>query len=125
MVGISAQKCVDTFICHWVSWAGCQKHLFTDRDTQITSSLWGQMCKFLECQIYYSTAYCPGFSGKIYRTLKSSPKCHENPLEWYDLLPWVLHVLRNSPKEDLAHDSPNSIVFEEYNKPLVISLQIQ
>ena len=56
MVGISAQALVNSFVRPWVSWTGCPQHLFTNRDTQVTSSLWGQTCDFLGCQIHHSTA---------------------------------------------------------------------
>ena len=41
---ISAEECVDAFIRHWVTLFGTPEHIFTDRGTQFTSSLWLSMC---------------------------------------------------------------------------------
>ena len=105
---------VDAFIRHRVSWAGCSEHLFTDSGTQFTSTLWKDMCGYLGCQLQHSTAYHPQVQcllERLNRTLKSSLKYYENPSEWYNQLSWVILALRNSPKEDLAHQSTNFFVF--------------
>jgi len=116
MVGISAQECADSFIRHWVTWAGCPQHIFTDRGTQFTSALWKELCNYLGSELHHSTAYHPQAQGlveRFNRTLKASLKCYENPSEWYDHLPWVLLALRNSPKDDLANSTPNFILYGE------------
>ena len=66
------------------------------------------------CELHYSTAYHPQAQGLIERfnkTLKTSLKCHEEPSEWYDQLPWTLLALRNMPKEDLDFSTPSDLLF--------------
>ena len=72
------------------------------------------MCVTLGCELYHSTAYHPQVQGLIElfnKTLKTSLKCHEEPSEWYDQLPWTLLALRNMPKEDLDFSTPSDLLF--------------
>ena len=72
------------------------------------------MCVTLGCELHYSTAYHPQAQGLIERfnkTLKTSLKCHEEPSEWYDQLPWTLLALRNMPIEDLDFSTPSDLLF--------------
>ena len=114
--GITAEECVDAFIRHWVSWFGCPTDIYSDRGRQFTSSLWADMCCHLGAKTHQSTAYHPQAQGlveRLNRTLKTSLKCHENPSEWFDQLPWTVLALRNMPKEDLANSSPSELTFGE------------
>ena len=106
LTNISAEKCVGSFVRHWVTLFGTPEHIFTDRGTQLISSLWLSMCNYLGAQQHHATAYHPQAQGQIdrlNRTLKNSLRCQDNANEWYDNLPWALMALRNSPKEDLGN----------------------
>ena len=59
LVGITAEECVDAFTRHWVAIFGCPEHIFCDRGTQFTSSMWSEMCQYLGCYLHHSTAYHP------------------------------------------------------------------
>ena len=114
LVGITAEECVDGFIRHWVSLFGCPERIYCDRGCQFTSTVWNDMCVTLGCELHHSTAYHPQAQGLIERfnkTLKTSLKCHEEPSEWYDQLPWTHLALRNMPKEDLDFSIPNNLLF--------------
>ena len=50
-------ECVKAFIRHWVTLFGTPEHIFTDRGTQFTSSLWLSMCNYLGAQQHHVTAY--------------------------------------------------------------------
>ena len=74
------------------------------------------MCVTLVCELHHSTAYHPQAHGLIERfnkTLKTSLKCHEEPSEWYDQLPWTLLALRKMPKEDLDFSIPSELLFDQ------------
>ena len=110
---ISAEECVDAFIRHWVTLFGTPEHIFTDRGTQCTSSLWLNTCNYLGTQQHHATAYHPQAQGPIERlnsTLKNSLRCQGNANDWYDNLAWALMALRNSPKEDFGNFFPSDFV---------------
>ena len=91
------------------------EHKITDCGTQFTSSLWHNMCNYLDAQQYHATAYHPQAKGQIERlnrTLKNSLRCQDDANEWYDNLMWALVALRNSPKEDLGNFSPTNFVLD-------------
>ena len=97
LVAISSEECVNGFIHNWVALCGCPKKIFCDRGTQLTSSLWHEMCRFLGCQIKHSTAYHPqaqGLAERLNRSLNASLRAYEEPSQWYHNLPWVLLALR-------------------------------
>ena len=109
---ISSQ--LDGFLRHWVSLFGCPERIYCDRGRQFTSTVWNDMCVTLGCELHHSSAYHPQAQGLIERfnkTLKTSLKCHEEPSEWYDQLPWTLLALRNMPKEDLDFSTPSDLLF--------------
>ena len=88
-------------------------HLF-DRGRQFTSTVWNDMCVTLGCELHHSTAYHSQAQGLIERfnkTLKTSLKCHEEPSEWYDQLPWTLLTLPKMLKEDLDFSTPSVLLF--------------
>ena len=114
LVGITAEECVDGFLRHWVSLFGCPERIYCDRGRQFNSTVWNDMCVTLGCELHHSTAYHPQAQGLIERfnkTIKTSLKCHEEPNEWYDQLPWTLLALRNMPKEDLDFSTPSDLLF--------------
>ena len=116
LADITADTCIEGFIRHWVAWAGCPQHIFTDRGPQFVSSAWADMCRYLGASLHHSTAYHPQAQGLIERfnrTLKNSLRACGDPSKWYDHLPWVLLALRNTPKPDLQLYSPSEILLGE------------
>ena len=116
LVGISAQECIDAFIRHWVAWAGCPQHIYTDRGAQFLSVAWREMSKYLGAKLHFATSYHPEAQGiieRFNRTLKTSLTCYGSPNDWYDHLPWVLLALRNTPKQDLSNYSPTELLFRD------------
>ena len=103
------EKCVDGFIRHWVSLFGCPERIYCDRGT-----VWNDICVTLGCELHHSTAYHSQAQGLIERfnkTLKTFLKCHEEPSEWYDQLPWTLLTLPKMLKEDLDFSTPSVLLF--------------
>ena len=80
---ISAEECVDEFIRLWVTLFGTPQHIFNDRGTRFTSSLWPNMCNYLGTQQHHAIAYHSQAQSQIERlngTLSFSiPSGHIRP----------------------------------------------
>ena len=116
LAGITSEECIDAFLHHWVAWAGCPQHIFTDRGAQFTSGAWKKMCAYIGAKLHFSSPYHPQAQGLIERfnrTLKNSLRAHEDGGAWFDHLPWVLLALRNAPKQTLNCNSPSELLFGE------------
>ena len=59
LVGISTQECIDAFIQHWVAWAGCPQHIYTDSGAQFLSVTWREMSQYLGAKLHFATSYHP------------------------------------------------------------------
>ena len=59
LVGISSEECVSAFTHNRMAFLGFPENIFCDQETQFTSSLWHEMCRFLGCQIKHSITYYP------------------------------------------------------------------
>ena len=90
LVDITAEKCADAIVRHWITIFDCKEHIYCDRGAQFTSSVWCEISQYLGCQVHHFTVYhlqAQGTVERLNRILETSLKCHENPSEWYDQLP--------------------------------------
>ena len=110
---ITAKSCADTFVLHFVARYGAPHAITVDRGTQLTSTLWKELTKFLGCELIHTTAYNPKANGLVeryHRVLKASLKAQSNPNEWYSNLGWILLGLRSAVRDDFEF-SPAEMVF--------------
>jgi hypothetical protein len=121
--GMDAATCADVFIASWVARFGVPGRLTSDRGTQFTSTLWGNICRQLGIAHSTTTAYHPQANGMVersHRQLKDALKSRLAGPAWPQHLPWVLLGLRSAPKEDSAVSSAELV----YGAPLVLPAQL-
>ena len=102
---ISSSECVQALITGWVARFGVPGDISSDRGSQFTSSLWGEIAGHLGVKLHRTSAYYPQANGMIERfhsTLKASPKARFTGSNWVEELPWVLLRLGTASKEDLG-----------------------
>jgi Integrase core domain/Integrase zinc binding domain len=64
---ISAEKCADVFVEHWVSRYGVPHTVTTDRGTQFASAVWACLASTLGFRHIMTTAYHPQANGMVER----------------------------------------------------------
>lgn len=98
MVGISADKCAQTFSLGWVA--------YPDRGCQFMSNIWNHLATSLGCRTKCTTSDHPQSNElveRFHRSLKSSLHARLSGSHWLDELPWVLLSLCMTPKPDLGY----------------------
>ena len=123
LAGMDAATCADAFIAAWVARFGVPGRLTSDRGTQFTSTLWGNICRQLGVAHSTTAAYHPQANGMVersHRQLKDALKARLAGPAWPQHLPWVLLGLRSAPKEDGAVSSAELV----YGAPLVLPAQL-
>ena len=83
---------------------GIPKEILSDRDTQFTFHLMGELHKLLGIKPLFTTPYHPSGNGRIERfhsTLKASLRklCSDKPREWHRYLIPTLFALREIPSD--------------------------
>ncbi|GFO12379.1 Pol polyprotein [Plakobranchus ocellatus] len=117
--GISSTDCAKALIRNWISRFGVPLDVTSDRETQFTSTLWGEIANQLGVQLHRTTAYHPQFNGlveRLHRTLKAALKARLQGPNWADELPWILLGLRTAPKEDIGSSAAELV----YRTPLTV-----
>ncbi|GFO05825.1 Pol polyprotein [Plakobranchus ocellatus] len=57
--GTSSTDCAKALIRNWISRFGVPLDITSDRETQFTSTLWGEIANQLGVQLHWTTAYHP------------------------------------------------------------------
>ncbi|XP_063601110.1 uncharacterized protein LOC134777201 [Penaeus indicus] len=94
---------------------GIPREILSDRGTQFTSKLMGELHKLLGIKPLFTTPYHPSCNGRIERfhsTLKASLRklCIEKPKEWHRYLIPTLFALREIPSDRTAF-SPFELLY--------------
>ncbi|XP_065213391.1 uncharacterized protein LOC135840687 isoform X1 [Planococcus citri] len=108
---IEAETVARKFFEEWVCRYGVPKQVTTDRGTQFTSALHGELIALLGADHITTTAYHPSANGIIERThrrLKQALRCHKKT--WTEALPVVLLGFRSVCREDFPY-SPAEALF--------------
>ncbi|GFO26781.1 Pol polyprotein [Plakobranchus ocellatus] len=117
--GTSSTDCAKALIRNWVSRFGVPLQITSDRGTQFTSTLWGEIANQPGVQLHRITAYHPQSNGlveRLHRTLKAALKARLQGPNWADELPWILLGLRTAPKEDIG----SSVAEIVYGTPFTV-----
>ncbi|GFO10357.1 Pol polyprotein [Plakobranchus ocellatus] len=117
--GTSSTDCAKALIRNWISRFGVPLDITSDRGTQFTSTLWGEIANQLGVQLHRTTAYHPQSNGlveSLHRTLKAALKARLQGPNWADELPWILLSLRTAPKEDIGSSAAEIV----YRTPLTV-----
>ncbi|GFO14024.1 Pol polyprotein [Plakobranchus ocellatus] len=117
--GISSTNCAKALIRNWISRFGVPLDIISDRGTQLTSTLWGEIANQLGVQLYRTTSYHPQSNGlveRLHRTLKAAFKARLQGPNWADEVPWILLGLRTAPKEDIGSSAAELV----YETPLTV-----
>jgi len=82
---------------------GFPKEILSDRGTQFTSSLMGEVCRLVSVKQLFTTPYnpkCNGLCDRINGVIKNMLKktCQERPRDWDRYLPAVLFAYREVPQ---------------------------
>ena len=118
-------KSVVKALSQFVSVFGIPKIIQTDRGTNFTSQLFGEVLKQLHVRHATSTAYHPQSQGaleRFHQTLKSLLRsyCTELNRDWEEGLPWLLLAAREVVQSSTGF-SPNDLVFGHYvRSPLAV-----
>ncbi|GFO31447.1 Pol polyprotein [Plakobranchus ocellatus] len=115
----SSTDCAKALIRNWISRFGVPLDITSDRGTQFTSTLWGEIANQLGVQLHQTTAYHPQSNGlveRLHRTLKAALKAHLQGPNRADELPWILLGLRTAPKEDIGSSAAEIV----YGTPLTV-----
>ncbi|GFO32205.1 Pol polyprotein [Plakobranchus ocellatus] len=115
----SSTDCAKAFIRNWISRFGVPLDITSDRGTQFTSTLWGEIANQLAVQLHWTTAYQPQSNGlveRLHRSLKAALKARLQGPNWADELPWILLGLRTAPKEDIGSSAAELV----YGTPLTV-----
>jgi len=83
---------------------GILREIFSDRGTQFTSQLMGELHKLLGIKPLFTTPYHPSGNGRVERfhsTLKASLRklCVDKPKDWHRYLIPILFALREIPND--------------------------
>ena len=62
---MKASTVCTAFIHHWITRFGIPRRITSNRGTQFTSALWGQMSESLGIQLHPTTAYHPQANGMV------------------------------------------------------------
>ncbi|GFO02726.1 Pol polyprotein [Plakobranchus ocellatus] len=119
VIRLSGTSSTKALIRNWISRFGVPLYITSDRGTQFTSTLWGEITIQVGVQLHRTTAYHPQSNGlveRLHRTLKAALKARLQGLNWADELPWILLGLRTAPKEDIG-SSDDELV---YATPLTV-----
>ncbi|GFO47472.1 Pol polyprotein [Plakobranchus ocellatus] len=117
--GTSSTDCAKALIRNWISRFGVPLDITSDRGTQFTSTLWGEIANQLGVQLHRTTASHPQSNGLVersHRTLKAALKARLQGPNWADELPWILLGLRTAPKEDIGSSAAEIV----YGTPLTV-----
>lgn len=104
---------------------GIPKEILSDRGTQFTSDLMGQVHKLVGVKPLFTTPYHPSTNGRLERQhaiLKSILKklCSLKPSEWHRYLPSALFAMREIPSDTLGF-SPFELLYGRHIRaPLAI-----
>ena len=83
---------------------GIPQEILSDRGTQFTSQMMGELHRLLGVKPLFTTPYHPSANGRIERfhaTLKASLRklCADKPREWHRYLPATLFAMREMPSD--------------------------
>jgi hypothetical protein len=103
----------------WVSRFGVPAVLTSDKGTQFSSTVWGNLCSTLGISHRLTTAYHPKANGlveRFHRQLKYALRSRMDSQDWPLHLPWVLLGLRAALKDASAISSAEMV----YSEPLTL-----
>ena len=114
---MSAETVVDALAYGWISSFGVPKAITTDRGSQFTSTIWGQLLQTWGIESHHTTAYHPEANGlveRLHRRMKEAlvALCEDARDQWYWRLPMVLLAIRTTFKPDVGA-SPADLVYGE------------
>ncbi|GFN87763.1 hypothetical protein PoB_001426900 [Plakobranchus ocellatus] len=85
--GTSSTDCAKALIRNWISRFRVPLDITSDRGTQFSSTLWGEIANQLGVQLHRTTAYHPQSNGlveRLHRTLKAALKSRLQGPNWAD-----------------------------------------
>ena len=89
----TAEECAKVLLCFWIPTFGVPSVITSDRGAQFTSSIWINLCRFLEIIHSPTTSSHPQSSilvERFHRCLKVSPRVRLSGTDWFHHLPLVL-----------------------------------
>lgn len=103
---ISAKNVIKHLI-HMFTIYGIPQEIQSDRGSNFTSELFGEILKQLDIKQSLATAYHPQSQGALERlhlTLKNMLRkfCHETTRDWDEGLPFLMFAIRETPTESLG-----------------------
>ncbi|KAF2892833.1 hypothetical protein ILUMI_13342 [Ignelater luminosus] len=119
LTNISAETIAELFYNNWISRYGTPCKLITDRGSQFTAETFQVLSKICGIKLQHTTAYHPQSNGKIerlYRTLKTTQKAHNN-VSWSETLPTVLLGLRTVIQENHNHSIAEMVYGQNIRLP--------
>ena len=104
---------------------GIPREILSDRGTQFTSALMGELHRLLGVKPLFTTAYHPMCNGRIERchaTLKSALKklCSEKPTDWDRFLNCVMFALREMPSDRTGFSAFELLYGRRVRGPLAV-----
>lgn len=108
----SSETVISALTNNWLSRYGIPVSIASDNQSTFTSHNWNAFLELLGIKPIHTSPYHPQSNGiieRFIRTLKTALKAADIK-DWLQNLPWVLLLLRASPKEDLDI-SPGEILY--------------
>ena len=89
-----------------VGYFGCPRKILSDRGTEFTGRVWGEMMELLEIQKILTSPYYPQGNGIIERShhtvgnMVQAQLAHRDDREWVDALPGIMLIYNEMEQEN-------------------------